>query len=851
MGTRIGVLKEARNTMGTKRYHWLYHVLCLMVTLCLTARTAAADGPPANSASTPATAAVQGSFTPPGPNIALHRPYTVSPAANYVDTADDGDAVQLTDGEYSVGYFWVQKPTVGWHRATPVQITIDLGKVEPIAGLSYSTAAGVADVTWPTTIGILASADGKSWSYLGDLIRLSTRLGTPEPAGYRTYRFVTADLKGAGRYLQLVIDQGQYTVVDEIEVYQGPPSFLELGDSGPKTTDPQAFFRGRRVATAIAVRLLQDLGAAREAIGAAGLAASEKAQLLARAADLNARIEALPDQAPADFKAVLPLNDVHAGIYALNAPLLRARGYGKVTAWQGNRWDNLGPTEAPERPPERAPALRVQMMRNEYRAEAFNLTNPTDRDVRLTVNVTGLPGGKNPSYLTPREVLFTDTFLRQPIAAALPPAVRGPDGYEITVPAGMTRQVWLSFHPTAVKAGTYQGKVKISGAKGVKVTLPLTLQVYPFVFPDAVSIAIGGWDYLEGGGSYDAAKTPQQDLIRCMEEHFINTAHASSTVMPANAQFDQDGKLTHTPDFSNWDRWVAKWQRIRTFEVFLNPPDNFAGSKMGTPRFNRAVGEWVTAWVEHMKAQNLRPGQLKLMILDEPTKPEQDEIILAWTKAVKAAQPGVVVWEDPCHADPAQANQEMLSSCDVLCPPRPRFITAAQSYRDYFVAQQKAGRELAFYSCSGGKGFDPSAYHRGQFWTAFKYQAKGSFFWALCDECGCGNSWNPYLASGNGFCPVFLGPEGTTDAKHMEAIREGAEDYECLQVLAARVAELTKRGVGAPAVAGAKAFLDSAPDEVLNDTRLDDLRWSVQRDRSRMDRARVQALDWLVQLSKL
>ncbi|MEI6502994.1 MAG: hypothetical protein WCP21_18450 [Armatimonadota bacterium] len=370
-----------------------------------------------------------------------------------------------------------------------------------------------------------------------------------------------------------------------------------------------------------------------------------------------------------------------------------------------------------------------------------------------------------------------------------------------------------------------------------------------FTFPKQPSIALGGWDYLEGAGAYDAAKTPQQDLIRCLEEHFVDTAQAS--VRPEKAEFDEEGKLTNAPDFTNWDRWIAKWHSIRTFEVFLNMPDNFAGSKMGSPRFNRAVGEWITAWVEHMKTQNLKPSQLKLMIIDEPTTLAQDDIILAWTKAIKAAQPGVIIWGDPCHADPAQANQETMSAYDIICPPRPRFLTASQSYRDYFVAQQKAGRELAFYSCSGGKQADPIAYHRGQFWSAIKYHAKGSFYWAFCDEGGSGSSWSPYEATGNGFIPMFIGPEGTTDGKHMEAIREGAEDYEYFQRLTAKVMELERMGVQSPLLAEAKVFVENAPDEALADALGPDLGWNQPRDRGRMDRARVQALDLLVKLSKL
>ena len=104
-------------------------------------------------------------FTPPGPNIALHKHYTLEPAPTYGDCSLDPGRALLTDGTYTQGYFWVQKTSVGWVHSRPVVITIDLGRVEPVAGLSYSTAAGVA--------GVDEAADG-----LGD-----GRLGQAGPGG--------------------------------------------------------------------------------------------------------------------------------------------------------------------------------------------------------------------------------------------------------------------------------------------------------------------------------------------------------------------------------------------------------------------------------------------------------------------------------------------------------------------------------------------------------------------------------------------------------------------------------------------------------------------------------------------
>src|SRR5439155_1167983 len=84
---------------------------------------------------------------------------------NYPLTSDGGDEVQLTDGAYSVGTpLWTRATSVGWVNAAPVTIVIDLGSIQPIAGVSFSTAAGTAGVLWPRSIFVMVSGDGRPTS---------------------------------------------------------------------------------------------------------------------------------------------------------------------------------------------------------------------------------------------------------------------------------------------------------------------------------------------------------------------------------------------------------------------------------------------------------------------------------------------------------------------------------------------------------------------------------------------------------------------------------------------------------------------------------------------------------------
>jgi hypothetical protein len=795
----------------------------------------------------------EGVFEPAGVNLALGKSYTFNRPPNYVHCTDPADATQLTDGEYSEGYFWVQKTTVGWQRVTPVLITIDLGKIEPIAGVSYSTAAGFAGVSWPTSIGILVSDDGETWTQGGDLVRLGTEQGTPAADSYSQFRFVTGKLRTRGRYVQLAIDGSPYVFADEIEVYRGPDELLDKEPEGKKIMDVEEYLRDARIFSAIVWRLRTDLEAVREAIRGADLEGNYQNKLMARADDLAKEIEGLPQEVPGDFRTVLPFSDLHARIYALNAPILRSRGLLSFNVWCGNRWDPLGPMEVPDIDETVGkPSLEIHAMRNEVRATAFNTTNAMDLPLKVLVNINGLPGGPNPGFVTVHEVPFTDTRDRFPIAAALPEASKGPGGYEITVPAGCNRQVWLSFDTRDIQPGTYTGGVEVSWLDDAQVTFPLKLMVYPFEMPEEFTIAVGGWDYTDGGGRYDAKPSNIPVLIRTLREYGVNTPWATSGVMPKGGEYDEKGKLVSELDFGEWDEWIERWPDAKHYCVFLSVGRSFDGEEMGSPRFNRMVGDWMKAWVEHIRDQGIDRRKFAVLLADEPSRDEQVERIVLWAEAIEAAAPEVVIWEDVVYRDPTEAPARLFEVCDVLSPNLPMFMGFNPEGRQVYVNQTKAGKTLWFYSCSGpGKQLDPYNYHRGQFWWSLKYGSVGSCYWAFGDEGGSGNSWNAYLQTRNQYSPLFLDATSVTRGKHMEAIREGAQDYEYFVMLRKRIEELEKRGVSNPVLEKAKGVLNEGPERVVAQLEGAPITWGKEFDRSLMDQVRVEVLEALVELEDM
>lgn len=773
-------------------------------------------------------------------NLALHTPYTLQPAPNYGYCTDAGDATQLTDGVYTQGHFWTQASTVGWQSAKPVVVTVDLGADKPVRGVSFHTAAGVAGVAWPLTIYVFVAGEDKQYYPVGNLVTMSLKHGTPPATGYADHRYWTDELRTHARYVAFAFEAQPYAFVDEVEVYAGDPAWLAAPRAGQPVPDVKDFLTAQRVNECILRRLTQDLQGLRDKVKTLEFAEGGRQSVLQELDAIEQALAApLPEAGP-DFKAVLPLNPLHARLFRAQAALWRAQQHPPLTLWASGLWEPLSVLADPPR--EAGVALSVAMMSNEYRAAAFNVSNATDQPMPVKLRITGLPGGVNPRYLRVSEVPWTDTKEGVPVAAALPDAARDGEDYAITVPSGMTRQVWLTFHPVDVPAGDYHGTIEVRAAS-LAAEGTVNLRIYPLQFPDQPALHLGGWDYTNVDRSRGVTGQTLEPLIAELRAHFVDSPWGTSEALPLGT-FDAQGAMTQPPDTANFDAWLQRWPGARNYYVFAAVGDHIdPGLKMGTPEFENAVKAWASFWATHAKAKGLQPQQIGVLLVDEPYEPAQDAVILAWAKPLRAANTGIRVWEDPTYHDMSKANPDMAPACDVLCPNRQIFLGADSAYRAYYTALQEKGATLEFYSCSGPtRLLDPYAYYRLQAWSCWQYNATAGHFWAFGDNGGV-SCWNEYLLQGADYCPVFLDDRSVTPAKQLEACREGIEDYEYLRML--KDAIVTAKGASPETLERARKLLAEAPERVCKEGTTATYRWLDPMDRSVADQARVEILEML------
>jgi hypothetical protein len=496
-------------------------------------------------------------------------------------------------------------------------------------------------------------------------------------------------------------------------------------------------------------------------------------------------------------------------------------------------------------------------MRGEYRAGALNLANATSKPAEVRLRFEGLPESPSPGYVTLHEVAWTDTAHGVAVAAALPEARRNADGtWSVSVAPGLVRQVWLTFHVKDLPPGEHRGAIVADAEGGATARAPVKLRVWPLQFPAKTTLWLGGWSYTNGNPSYGVTRDNLALFLKHVQDRFVNAPWATSGVM-SHFEFDKDAPDRVRLDTAEFDDWITQWPDARAYLVFLSvghysgtSKASFAGAEVGSPEFDRRVGAWISAWVAHLRTKGIAPGRLGLLIHDEPHEGSDLGPLLAWAKAIRAAQPQVLIWEDPTYHNPAAAPPELFDACNILCPNRPMWLAGGKPFEEFYRRQQQKGRTLQFYSCSGpARLLDPYSYYRLQAWHCWHVGASGSFFWALGDNSGS-SSWNEYFVTAGPYTPLFIDQRTVTAAKQMEAIRESAEDYEYFVMLRDAVARAKAAGRADAAVSRAESLLADAAGEVLAAKGADGLNLKDPKDRTRADAARVKILETLAALER-
>ncbi len=723
-------------------------------------------------------------------NIAQGKSYTLSKKPNYALCTDAGDKTDLTDGKNFRSedkQMWVQKGCVGWTGARqPVAITVDLGQDQPIAGVSFSTAAGGGGVGFPSSIAVSVSTDGKTFHTVGDLIGMEES-ALPTYGRGAAHLLKTTRLQTHGRYVRFsAIAATVFLFCDEVEVYRGKDEWLKQPLDGPVLSDAQLTDPLRLTQLGVQRRLKADWAMVRSAVEKEAPAQAKGGLLKELDALKEPMLQSPYPQRLEGFRAMVPVNDWDARILAVRGKLLVANGAKPLTLWHSAPYQLLELLQPI--PAESMPALEVKMLGNEHRAEAFNLTNASAEAREVSFTIDGLPDGAVQVF----QVETVDTRENRPVATALTPLQARSGQYTTTVPAGMTRQVWLSFDSKSVPAGQYSGQIHLPALDR---SIPLKLSVASVRLADDTPLATAMWDYISTN-MYGITEQNKAAARADMIAHDVNVVWSSraSTPLPEAKDFDADGNLKGKINYDKWDAFVKFWPGARyymTFAAYPTTANTFAGMKLGTPKCDRALAQWAADWARHNRELGLKPKQAAICFIDEPGNEAAYTASFHFIKPFGDGTEDILTFSDPGIHNVKQLEQArpLLEAVDIIEPTRAHYDLAGKKVQEAYRQLQAQGKQLWFYMCTGPtRQFDP-AYFRLQPWHCFAAGATGSGFWAYGDN-GKADSWNPYTAVGaTSYTPVYLGPDSVASSKHWEALREGIEDYAYLSLLAQKGAD--------------------------------------------------------------
>lgn len=792
-----------------------------------------------------AAAPVEPSVTKPtdGTNLALGKVVRFDPVPNYHQCRDDDDVRQLCDGVYN-GCRWADRGTVGWTRLDRVKlIDIDLGAAFPIEKVTFDSVTGLASqVTFPAAVLVFASNDGEQYRYLGDVLTEAI----PQEAGLLNHRFVIGKLKGWGRYVRLAIISGGFFVFcDEIEILQGDHTEAEAAFLDPDPIpvgDVRAYATARIDWATQKNSTLMLLREARKAT-AARVDLVRNPQRIAAVRSLieagHQRVMIDPSVTSADYKQGPPYRDLDGQAFAavgnLNAALWPEQ---PVVVWKTNDWTWLRPLDAPLGIKPGA-NIRVDMMQNEWATASFVVTSASDQWQQLSFSASSFEG---PATITSAQVLKIAHVVHAEAMGfnfrddAMVPIEEGP----VRLGPGVAKRIWLTFKTRHkdVTPGTYSSTIEVLAGGTPVATVPVRLRVWPFHFPEDVSLHSNTWGYFDQVVLQGREKAAAQNLA----DHY-NTAFTLHHSWIPYPKPDSEGNFTEPLDFTRMDQMLKWCPDVRLWLIWPGFEWSFCqlGTKeYGTPLWEKVFTKWVTQIRDHLAEKGVPKERFAWYWLDEANSGhEWESLCLRPSQLVKAIDPGMQVWMNPKAKTPQGVREieEGLPYFDMYCP----VLGSINGNSKVLDICHRTRLKSWTYVCSSEKNRDPFAYYRWFSWNAWKLGLGGIGMWVYVDE---NNMTFSDYTDGVSYGMVYRGDHGIIDSKRWEAWRQGIADYEYLRMLRDVVDAAKKSGTDPERLQEAEHILSEGVDQVVTEHQHDPPAKSAL-----ADQLRVQILECLTTLS--
>lgn len=490
--------------------------------------------------------------------------------------------------------------------------------------------------------------------------------------------------------------------------------------------------------------------------------------------------------------------------------------------------------QEPDAPQTRAiTGLACKAAINERISTAFLLTAAKEAPQEVGIHVGGLDreggGASIPAErIELRELQFfhdyTDRLIPDPM-----PAVSS-----LAIPAGETRQVWLTIDTTGAAAGSYRGEVRLTTAGMATVSLPIRLEVWPIVLPTDNPLKFCTWDYVPSAqrnkdiGGWGNWKHYHDDLV----EHGVNVFPVMSFNHPQPV-VDEKGNLTKPLDFKTFD--VEFFTKDKGQIYLISTPRVFAGElkkKLGvtSPAWENMMRGWLKAVIAHLRDDlGLGYEQFAWYPFDELHRDEEISEAKREYELIKEVDPRVRIF--------LTLGTKSIGKFDKIkvVAPHVDIWCVAIDYYNHFKGTHKSQREAIFEFCRAQKSelwsyentvrnneHGPHRLYRLKPWGAVRLGLGGYGFWAY--NTWKGDPWKvrdaegqPKPGAGTERSSVVYSGTTPVSSVRWEALREGLNDVKYIDVLRSAIAAAKQAGRDAVAIGQAEALIDEALKSVTED----------------------------------
>lgn len=354
--------------------------------------------------------------------------------------------------------------------------------------------------------------------------------------------------------------------------------------------------------------------------------------------------------------------------------------------------------------------------------------------------------------------------------------------------ADRTRAVWFDlFIPADTQPGVYMGNILVSAKGAVPVKLPFQVEVHDITIPTAPTLrtAFGNASLRACLGKRQATPSGNAQCNKLVEDYywFLVEHRLSPYYIPANLFSSDAHRFLDDP-------------RVTSFVV---PVSGGLGSKGDI---------WDDAKMKSLSDRLEKTGWIGkgfVYLIDEPTQEAFPDVIKIG-KRIHTINPRLKYLMTP-HSGHLLSNKEVLEQAEIDIWAPILSVMSAPTERRVLLKEQKAGKELWWYTCVAPKWrginyfIDEAATApRIHPWMNYLYGNDGILYWATDNwtKVNC-NPWErtETYPTGNGdgslLYPSRDGSNHPVASIRLKMLREGLEDYELLRLLGARLKEVASR----------------------------------------------------------